>query len=133
MIHPGAATGERDVMKQMPFSAAGFERYGETTRRAAFLAGMERVVPWRDPCMLIEPVYPKPGDGRRQIGLERHDLGRKLFEQGPRHLEAHGLKVATGTIVDATIINAPSSTQNAAGRARRRCVRPGRASRGISG
>ena len=26
---------------------------------------------------------------------------------------ANGLKVATGTIVDATIINAPSSTKNA--------------------
>jgi hypothetical protein len=30
-----------------------------------------------------------------------------------RHLAAKGLKVATGTIVDATIINAPSSTKNA--------------------
>ena len=30
-----------------------------------------------------------------------------------RHLAANGLKVATGTIVDATIINAPSSTKNA--------------------
>ena len=30
-----------------------------------------------------------------------------------RHLVAKGLKVATGTIVDATIINAPSSTKNA--------------------
>jgi IS5 family transposase len=30
-----------------------------------------------------------------------------------RHLAGKGLKVATGTIVDATIINAPSSTKNA--------------------
>jgi transposase, IS5 family len=30
-----------------------------------------------------------------------------------RHLAAKGLKLATGTIVDATIINAPSSTKNA--------------------
>jgi transposase, IS5 family len=30
-----------------------------------------------------------------------------------RHLAAKGLKVATGTIVDATIISAPSSTKNA--------------------
>ena len=42
--------------------------------------------------------------------LERHDLGRKLFERVHRHLATRGLKVATGTIVDATIINAPSST-----------------------
>ena len=45
--------------------------------------------------------------------LETHDLGQQLFAQVQRHLAAHGLKVATGTIVDATIINAPSSTKNA--------------------
>ena len=44
--------------------------------------------------------------------LEQHELGRTLFEQVHRHLETQGLKVATGTIVDATIINAPSSTKN---------------------
>src|SRR5215468_1641755 len=45
--------------------------------------------------------------------LEGHDLGRRLFDEVQRHLAAKGLKVATGTIVDATIINAPSSTKNA--------------------
>jgi IS5 family transposase len=45
--------------------------------------------------------------------LEAHDLGRQLFDEVQRHLAAKGLKVATGTIVDATIINAPSSTKNA--------------------
>jgi IS5 family transposase len=44
---------------------------------------------------------------------EEHDLGRRLFDEVQRHLAAKGLKVATGTIVDATIINAPSSTKNA--------------------
>jgi len=44
--------------------------------------------------------------------LEKHHLGRKLFEQVHRHLEAQGLKVATGTIVDPAIINAPPSTKN---------------------
>jgi hypothetical protein len=34
-------------MKQLTFSAAGFERYCKTTRRAAFLAEIERVVPGR--------------------------------------------------------------------------------------
>src|SRR5689334_20599274 len=52
-------------------SATGFERYGKTTRRAAFLAEMEPVVPWRELCALIEPVYPKPGHGRPPVGLER--------------------------------------------------------------
>ncbi len=47
--------------------------------------------------------------------LEQHGLGRKLFEQVGRHLSAQGMKVAGGTIVDATIISAPSSTKNQSG------------------
>jgi IS5 family transposase len=47
--------------------------------------------------------------------LEAHGLGRKLFEQVGAHLQAKGMKVSNGTIVDATIINAPSSTKNASG------------------
>jgi IS5 family transposase len=41
------------------------------------------------------------------------DLGQQLFDEVQRHLAAKELKVATGTIVDATIISAPSSTKNA--------------------
>jgi transposase, IS5 family len=156
-------------MKQLTLAAVGFERYAKTTRRAMFLAEMERVVPWPALCGLIEPFYPKPGNGRPPIGVERmlrlyflqhwfnlsdpaveealydslamrsfvgidlgrepvpdettvcrfrhlleeHDLGRQLFEEVQRHLATKGLKVATGTIVDATIINAPCSTKNA--------------------
>ena len=37
-------------MRQMTFATAGFERYSKTTRRAAFLAEMERVVPWPRLC-----------------------------------------------------------------------------------
>ena len=36
--------------------------------------------------------------------LEKHDLGRQIFERVHEHLEACGLKVNAGTIVDATII-----------------------------
>jgi IS5 family transposase len=46
--------------------------------------------------------------------LEEHDLGRRLFDEVQQHLTENGLKVATGTIVDATIISAPSSTKNVA-------------------
>ena len=55
----------------MTLAAVGFERYAKTTRRAAFLAEMERVVPWSALCALIEPFYPKPGNGRPPIGIER--------------------------------------------------------------
>src|SRR6266436_6144908 len=58
-------------MKQLKLATTGFERYGKTTRRARFLAEMERVVPWSALCELIEPVYPKPGNGRPPVGVER--------------------------------------------------------------
>jgi IS5 family transposase len=45
--------------------------------------------------------------------LEERDLSRQLFDEVQRHLADNGLKVANGTIVDATIISAPSSTKNA--------------------
>ncbi|MCK6494620.1 MAG: IS5 family transposase, partial [Nitrospira sp.] len=44
--------------------------------------------------------------------LEAHHLGAQLFARIGAYLAAHGLKVSRGTIVDATIINAPSSTKN---------------------
>ena len=58
-------------MKQMTLSAGGFERYGNATRRAVFLAEMNRVVPWSALCAVVEPHYPKAGNGRPPIGLER--------------------------------------------------------------
>lgn len=44
-----------------------------------------------------------------------HDLGRQLFERVNLHLARKGLSLKAGTIVDATIIAAPSSTKNATG------------------
>ena len=58
-------------MRQATLASVGFERYGKTTRRAAFLAEMEEVVPWPALCGLIEPFYPKPGNGRPPVGVER--------------------------------------------------------------
>jgi transposase, IS5 family len=155
-------------MKQTTFSMSGFDKYSKTTRRAAFLGQMDQVVPWARLGALIEPVYPKPGNGRPPVGLQRmlriyflqhwfnlsdpgveealydsssmrrfvgidlgrepvpdettvckfrhlleqHDLGRRLFEEVGRHLQSKGMQVSSGTIVDASIINAPSSTKN---------------------
>jgi IS5 family transposase len=45
--------------------------------------------------------------------LEKHDLCGMMLDAVNIHLEAKGIKIATGTIVDATIIHAPSSTKNA--------------------
>jgi hypothetical protein len=49
----------------------GFEQYTRKTRRAIFLEEMEQVVPWRELCALVDPHYPKPGNGRPPVGVER--------------------------------------------------------------
>ena len=45
--------------------------------------------------------------------LNDNKLGEALFAKVGQELQARGFKVNTGTIVDATIIGAPSSTKNA--------------------
>ena len=146
-------------MKQQTFAAGDFERYRKPTRRQQFLAEMNQVVPWGQLCALIEPYYPKAGNGRPPVGLERmlriyflqhwfnlsdpgaeealhgidlgrepvpdestilnfrhlleqHALGESLFQTVGAYLQAQGLRIASGTIVDASIISAPSSTKN---------------------
>jgi len=147
---------------------AGFEQHRKPTRRDVFLDTMERIVPWAQLCAIIEPHYPKRGNGRPPIGLERmlrihfvqhwfnladfaceealydsaglrrfvgidlgreavpdattllkfrhllekHKLGEQLFAEVGRVLQGSGMSLKTGTIVDATIIAAPSSTKN---------------------
>ena len=146
----------------------GFERYTKKTRREVFLEEMEQVVPWRELCALIEPHYPKPGNGRPPVGVERmlrmyflqqwfnlsdpaveealydspvmrqfvgidlgqepapdettvckfrhlleeHKLGEKILGAVNLHLQARGVRITTGTIVDATILHAAPSTKN---------------------
>ncbi len=161
-------------MKQQTLAMAadqdnGFEHSRKPTRREEFLRTMETIVPWAALCQVIEPHYPKAGNGRPPIGLERmlrihflqhwfnladlaceealydsaslrrfvgidlgrervpdattllkfrkllneHKLGEALFAKVGQQLQERGFKVNTGTIVDATIIAAPSSTKNA--------------------
>ena len=45
--------------------------------------------------------------------LEEHRLTERIFEMTRGYLSEKGLRVREGTIVDATIINAPASTKNA--------------------
>jgi IS5 family transposase len=77
--------------------------------------------------------------------LEKHNLGEQIFQTVKAHLKERGMAMKQGTIVDATLIAAPSSTlprpqaERAGGtRTRRvseilRCIRPRRAISGISG
>jgi IS5 family transposase len=47
--------------------------------------------------------------------LEKHDLGGAMLNAVNQYLESRGIRISTGTIVDATIIHAPSSTKNRSG------------------
>jgi transposase, IS5 family len=59
-------------MKQMTLAASkGFDKHVRPTRKAEFLARMEILMPWSEFCALIEPHYPKAGNGRPPVGLER--------------------------------------------------------------
>ena len=156
-------------MRQMTLaSQASFEKYARKSRRAEFLNVMGVVVPWRELEALIEPYYPKAGNGRQPVGLsimlrvyflqqwfnlsdpgaedalyespvlrrfagvdlgraaapdettslrlrrllEQHELCGKILDMVNHYLGSKGLRISTGTIVDATIIAAPSSTKN---------------------
>ena len=160
---------KRQTLAMAADENAQYEQYRRPTKRDAFLATMEQIVPWADLFSVIEPHYPKAGNGRPPVGLERmlrmyfvqhwfnladaaceealldstalrrfvgidlgrervpdattllkfrrllekHKLGEALFAKVGEVLQSNGLKVGTGTIVDATIIGAPSSTKNA--------------------
>ncbi len=147
-------------MKQQTLAmAGGFEQFAKKTRRALFLEEMEQVVPWAQLCRLIEPHYPKAGNGRPPVGLERmlrvyflqqwfnlsdpgleealydsavmrqfvgidlgrepvpdettvckfrhlleeHGLGGEILQTVNLYLQSRGVRITTGTIVDATI------------------------------
>lgn len=158
-------------MKQqtLAMEQEGFEQYRKPTRRDQFLEAMNRILPWEALCAVVEPHYPKKGNGRPPIGVERMlrihflqhwfnladlaceealydsislrrfagiDLGREgvpdattllkfrhlleakklgeeLFAVAGQVLQQSGMTLKTGTIVDATLIAAPSSTKNA--------------------
>jgi IS5 family transposase len=64
--------------------------------------------------------------------LETHDLCKALFTAINADLAARGLLLREGTLVDATLIAAPSSPRMRSARATRKCTRPRRATNGIS-
>ena len=52
-------------------AGTGYELHGRPTRKAEFLAKMETLMPWAEFCTLIAPHYPRAGNGRPPVGLER--------------------------------------------------------------
>ena len=65
--------------------------------------------------------------------LEQHALSGAIFDEVKALLEAQRLWLRSGTIVDATIIAAPSSTKNASASRDREVKQTARARTGISG
>jgi IS5 family transposase len=59
-----------------------------------------------------EPVPDKTTICKFRHLIEKHNLGDQLFHLVNQYLDENGMKVSRGTIVDASIINAPSSTKN---------------------
>lgn len=156
-------------MTQPTFASLAWDRKGKVTRRERFLAEMDAVIPWGPLTALVEPHYPKAGQGtqpmplgrmlriyflqhwfnlsdpamedalydseamRRFAGvelsvdpvpdettilrfrhlLERHQLTEAMFAAVRTLLEDKQLLLKAGTIVDASIIEAPPSTKNA--------------------
>ena len=61
---------KRKAHFQRTLAAQGsFEKYARKSRREQFLNVMEVVVPWPELEALIEPYYPKAGNGRQPVGL----------------------------------------------------------------
>jgi IS5 family transposase len=62
---------KQQILAMAADQGAGFEQYRRPTKRDMFLATMEQIVPWQELCAVIEPHYPKAGNGRPPVGLER--------------------------------------------------------------
>jgi IS5 family transposase len=45
-------------------ASGGFDAHAKTTRKAAFVARMDKLMPWSALLALIEQRYPKAGNGR---------------------------------------------------------------------
>jgi IS5 family transposase len=58
-------------MKQTTFESLAWKHKGKVTRREQFLAEMDAVIPWKSLIGLIEPHYPKAGNGTQPMPLER--------------------------------------------------------------
>ena len=50
-------------------SQMSFAKYGRKSKRELFLDQMNQVVPWSELLGLVEPFYPKAGNGRQPVGL----------------------------------------------------------------
>ncbi|MGL5127749.1 MAG: IS5 family transposase [Aeromonas popoffii] len=155
---------------QLTFADSEFNGKRRKTRKELFLARMDALLPWSMMLGVIDPVYPKAGNGCRPYPLdtmlrihcmqqwysvsdgamedalyeiasmrlfaklsldqaipdrtpimnfrhllEQHRLARQLFDAVNQWLSDAGIMMKQGTLVDATLIEAPNSTKNKRG------------------
>ncbi len=67
-----------------------------------------------------------------ELTLEAHTLGTRIFALIQPHLAGLGFRLRQDTVMDATLIAAPTSTQNQARQGTRRCIPRARGSHGTS-
>jgi len=58
-------------MQQTTFASLAWSAKGKVTRRERFLAEMNAVIPWARLLGLIEPYYPKAGQGTQPLPMDR--------------------------------------------------------------
>jgi IS5 family transposase len=58
-------------MKQTTVAPLAWNNKGKVTRRERFMAEMNAMIPWGRLLALIEPYYPKPGQGTQPLPIER--------------------------------------------------------------
>jgi IS5 family transposase len=59
------------MKQQTTFASVAWEKKGKITRRERFLAEMDAVIPWARLLALIEPYYPKAGNGTQPKPMEQ--------------------------------------------------------------
>ncbi|HCP6030200.1 TPA: IS5 family transposase [Escherichia coli] len=111
---------------QLTFADSEFSTKRRQTRKEIFLSRMEQILPWQNMTAVIEPFYPKAGNGRRPYPLEtmlrihcmQHwynlsdgAMEDALYEIASMRLFAR-LSLDSALPDRTTIIEAPSSTKN---------------------
>ncbi|MEI9749261.1 IS5 family transposase [Moellerella wisconsensis] len=111
---------------QLTFADSEFSSKRRQTRKEIFLSRMEQILPWQNMVEVIEPFYPKAGNGRRPYPLEtmlrihcmQHwynlsdgAMEDALYEIASMRLFAR-LSLDSALPDRTTIIEAPSSTKN---------------------
>jgi IS5 family transposase len=97
-------------LRRIPFLPHGFNLSGPAVEEALDDSRVLRRFVGID--LGREPVPDETTIGKFHHLLEHHHLGERLFALIGESLQENGLKVHTGTIVDATITSSPNSTKN---------------------